>query len=100
MIPIEVSDHRLPSGATVVTPCMCANCSRRLYSEVQGNRLCPSCAQIFELGAQVWVCVGCGTARKYGDGRPDDTSAKELKCCRCCSTTTHEFFEVCRGVRH
>lgn len=94
---VTIPDNCVPAGATVVEPVSCENCARPLYRAIKQRRICPCCVSAFEIGAQVWCCVECGTARKYGEMRPEETSKKFLKCSRCCLITQHEFFEVFRG---
>lgn len=105
MLPVETIDHQVPPGAVIVESKICENCTRTLFRKVDGRRLCISCAHNLESGSQVWVCIArigrsiCGTARKYGDGRPWESSAKQLRCDRCHDVTPHDFFEVSRGAQ-
>lgn len=100
---LDNQEHRVPADAKVVEPTICENCSRRLYVEVgkTKRRVCISCSVVHDVGAQVWVCLTwrCGAARKYGDGQPEETSGKRLRCGKCGDVTRHEFFEVSRGTR-
>ena len=92
-----IPENRVPAGARVVEPTCCENCSRTLYREVKKKKICPACVSIFEMYAQLWCCGECGTARKYGEGRPEETAGKQLRCVRCCQVTRHEFLAVFRG---
>lgn len=104
MIPKSLTfEHRVPAGAEVVVPEMCGNCARRLYVVTGEKKLCIACSNGLHIGAQVWVCVNrgkrglCGTARKWGEGAPEDRNAKQLLCDRCHDVTQHDFYEVSRG---
>jgi hypothetical protein len=100
---IFVSEHRKPPQSVTLAPSSCGNCARPLYVQTGTKQVCPPCASAFDLGAMVWVCMECETARKYGSAPLNlrlaeiDRTEKQLKCLRCCRVTAHEFFEVSRG---
>jgi hypothetical protein len=94
---IFVAEHKKPPQSVTLAPSSCANCSKPLYVKLGHRTVCPPCSKAFEHGAQVWVCMTCETARKWGEGQPEDKIAKRLRCNRCCKPTEHQFFEVSRG---
>jgi hypothetical protein len=100
-----LADHRVPDGAKIVEPGSCEFCARPLYRKLNGKTVCPPCAVVFEVGAQIWVCGECETPRKWGEGLADDPGKKYLRCARCLGVTgehrvtRHHFWKVSRGER-
>ena len=101
-----IAEHRKPPQSVSLEPSSCENCARPLYVRTGKRTVCPPCSSAFELGAMVWICLECETARKYGSSPLNlrlseiDRTEKQLKCLRCHQVTRHEFFEVSRGARN
>ena len=72
-------------------------------SEHRFDDLCRNCRSLLETSAylqfefddQVWLCTGCGSARKWGNSRPWDSGLRPLlNCERCGCAKRHEFLRV------
>jgi hypothetical protein len=88
---LMMADHIAALGATL-EPKACENCHRSFQRKTTSTRACNPCRQMYlEVSGQLWRCVKCGTERKFGDHRPDETKSKKLHCRHCAAVTEHAF---------
>lgn len=75
---------------------ICENCGRNFFRcrESVVEHCCSCRSQLHTPGNQLWSCIGCGTARAWGEGLPAETNAKDLRCSHCREVTLHEFWKV------
>jgi hypothetical protein len=99
---LMMADHTLAMGSIALEPKSCENCRRpfqRKTTSVQA--FCNPCRKMYqEPSAQLWGCVECGTERKFGDRRPDDTKGKFLHCSHCAAVTEHAYSRLSPGMTH
>jgi DNA-binding CsgD family transcriptional regulator len=84
---------RLEIGASNATvgPSRRILCCSCLHAEIEGKVITLS----ITWGAQMWNCVECWTPRKWGEGRPWDSSVRPaLRCAHCQAVTRHTFQRV------
>lgn len=92
----EFQGHRAPPGSVAVKAKFCENCGKNFFRCSSSLRvLCCTCHNMLNTRCnQLWRCWECGMERTWGEGRPEETREKRLKCDRCGDVTEHLFAKV------
>jgi hypothetical protein len=77
---------------------VCENCSFNFFRCISSSlHYCCDCfRQLTTVENQIWSCIHCGTERAWGQGRPNDNTAKDLRCKRCAKVTLHLYERLIR----